>query len=157
MNEKKTKVLLNYLATIGFQGPSFEQEIRKNIDNGFEQFNAEHEIVWEQEKVQFSLSLTKDLQFQGYRLASYRVSHTDEGGNINSQIFTPTPHGICNATLAYHIVSGRFNDLLEKLSTLNLGEFPGADPYRNLEIFLSRDANEFTLKCSRNEPEGYIE
>lgn len=157
MNEEQIQALLNHLASIGFKGAHIEQDIRENIDNNIEQFDVQHEIIWEHEKVQFSLQLSKDLQFQAYRLASYRATHVNGDRYLNSQTFTPTPRGICNVNLAFHIVSGRFNDLLEKISDLNLGEFPGVDPYRNLEIFLSRDANEFTLKCSRNEPEGYIE
>jgi len=157
MNEEKIQELLNYLASIGLEGTLLEQDIRENIANGREQFETQHEILWEQEKVQFSLQLMKDLQFQGYRLANYRAIHWDENANVNSQTFAPTSHGICNANLAYYIVSGRFDDLFEKISMLNLGEFPGVDPYQNLETFLSRNADEFTLKCSRNEPEGYIE
>lgn len=157
MNEEKIQDLLKYLTSIGFEGSLLEQTLRENIKNGVEQFKAQHKLLWENEEMQFSLQLSKDLQFHAYRLVSYTATYVEDDKYLNHQTFIPTPDGICNANLAFYIVSNRFDDLLEKISPLNLEEFPGVVPYRSLEIFLSRNATDFTLKYNRNEPEGYIE
>lgn len=80
-----------------------------------------------------------------------------EGLYVRSREFTSSEYGICNANLAYHIVSGRFDDLFEKMSHLGLETFPRIEVYPKLEEVLSAHPDQFEFKCSRNEPEGFIE
>lgn len=74
-----------------------------------------------------------------------------------SQGFTVTENGICNAHLAYHLLSGRLDKLYEKLRYLELDQYPSIDVYVKLENLLSKNPDAFELKCFRNEPEGYGE
>jgi len=71
--------------------------------------------------------------------------------------FTATEYGLCNAHLAYHLLSGRLDDLCEKLQYLELGQYPGMDVHVRLETILSKNPDAFELKCFRNEPEGDTE
>lgn len=71
--------------------------------------------------------------------------------------FNATEYGTCNADLAYNILSGRLDNLYDKLSTLELDQFPGIDLYRQLEKILSATPEEFYLEYKRNEHEAYME
>lgn len=71
--------------------------------------------------------------------------------------FTASEYGCCNTDLAYNIISGKLGDLHEKLSSLEIEQYPGIDLYARLEKILSGMPNEMELKFERNEPEGYIE
>ncbi|MBX2924756.1 MAG: hypothetical protein KF746_21320 [Chitinophagaceae bacterium] len=158
MNEEEIQGLLLYLGSVGFQIlPSLERQIRANIADDVLEFSPRYEVQMVEEKTEYVLHLLKDQQFQKYRLADYRVLHIDASGKRNSRNFSPTAQGICNVNLSYAIVSGRMDDLFEKLSYLNLEEFPGVHLVQNLEEKLSQNPDYFELKCSRNEPEGFIE
>lgn len=71
--------------------------------------------------------------------------------------FTATETGLCHANLAYHILSGRLDDLYEKLSFAGLDNLLGLDLHARLEAILSGDPDTFDLKYSRNEPDGLAE
>lgn len=70
--------------------------------------------------------------------------------------FIATESETCNANLAFHILSGRLDDLHEKLQLMGIDQFPGIDTYREAEKILSYDVDHFNV-CSRNEPEGFID
>jgi hypothetical protein len=74
-----------------------------------------------------------------------------------SRDFSPTEYGICNANLAYHVLSGKLDDLFEKLQVMELDQWPGVDLYGKLERILSENPADFKLEFRRNEPEGYAE
>lgn len=74
-----------------------------------------------------------------------------------SRTFSVSEAGCCNAALAYNILSGRLDDLYEKLSLLELDQYPGADLYGQLEQILSGTPDDFELKYQRNGPDGYFE
>lgn len=158
MNEEEIQKLLLYLSSIGFQVlPSLERQIRAHITSDVLEFRPRYEVKMGEERTEYVLHLLKDQQFQKYRLADYYTLHIDALGKKSSRNFSPTAQGICNANLSYAIVSGRMNDLIEKLSFLNLEEFPAFRSVENLEEKLSHNPDYFELKCSRNEPEGFIE
>jgi len=75
----------------------------------------------------------------------------------HSRDFSPSEYGICNANLAYHVLSGRLDDLFEKLQVMELDQWPGIDLYGKLEQMLSKNPKDFKLEFWRNEPEGYID
>jgi hypothetical protein len=75
----------------------------------------------------------------------------------HSRDFSPSEYGICNANLAFHILSGRLNDLLEKTQSMDLDNWPAADLYNKLEQILSGNPENFELRFTRNESEGYSE
>lgn len=74
-----------------------------------------------------------------------------------SREFTASEWGICNANLAYHLVSGRLENLHEKLQSLGLETWPEIALYDKLEKILSRNPDSFSLEIKRNEPGGYCE
>lgn len=74
-----------------------------------------------------------------------------------SREFGPTENGFCSSHLAYHLLSGRLDELHEKLQFLELSQYPGVDVYAELETILSRNPDPFELKYLRNEPEADAE
>lgn len=157
MEEEKIQQLLKYLATVDFTGPSFEQEVRQHIASDSRYFKVKYSIPWDKELMRFDLEFEKDLQFQGYRLAYYKATHITAESKETSRNFSPSTFGLCNATLAFYIVSGRLDDLIKKLSSIELEQFPGVHLVPKIEELLSQNHKQFELKYSRNEPEGFIE
>ncbi len=74
-----------------------------------------------------------------------------------SRDFVPHETGICNANLAYHILSGRLADLHEKILYISPEQFSKEDVHQKLETALSENLKEFELTLTRNEPEGFAE
>jgi hypothetical protein len=74
-----------------------------------------------------------------------------------SRDFSPSEYRTCNANLAFHILSGRLDDLFEKMQSMDLDNWPAADLHNKLEQILSNNPEHFELKFTRNEPEGYSE
>ncbi len=74
-----------------------------------------------------------------------------------SRDFVPSEYGTCNANLAFHILSGRLDDLFEKMQVMDLDTWPATDLHNKLEQILSGNPENFELKFTRNEPEGYSE
>lgn len=66
-------------------------------------------------------------------------------------------YGICSCNDAYLQVSGKFEDLHEKLQELKLDEYAGLDTYEELSRLLADCPDEFTIKCSHNTTEAYAE
>ncbi|WP_214072632.1 hypothetical protein [Mucilaginibacter sp. dw_454] len=71
--------------------------------------------------------------------------------------FTVSEYGVCNTNLAYNLLSGKLDDLHEKLAPLGLEQYPGADIYGQLERTLSGRPDQFNLIIPRNEPEASVE
>jgi len=69
------------------------------------------------------------------------------------QSFTVVYH----ANLTYHMLSGRLDDLYERLSKAGLVNLPGFALQAELEKKLSGNPDRFELKYFRNEPDGFFE
>lgn len=65
--------------------------------------------------------------------------------------------GICNCNDAYMHVSGKFEDLHEKLLGMKLDEYAGVDTYDELTRLLADNPDSFEIKCANNNPEAYAE
>lgn len=74
-----------------------------------------------------------------------------------SRSFSAGEYGTCNVNMAYLILSGRFDDIYEKLSCLALDEYPGIDLNRLLDSKLTTNPDNFEIHCSRNQAEGFAE
>jgi len=105
------------------------------------------------------LKIQQELRFKYWPLESY----DDDGKQDliylyeNNREFTSSPYGICNANLAYHILSGNLNQLHELLSGTELDEFSSIDLYSLLELHLSNNEQSFEIKSSKDCPEGIID
>lgn len=71
-----------------------------------------------------------------------------------SRSFQATEYGICNTSLAFNILSGRLDDIYEKLQVLELDQYP---VYEQLEKQLSGTPSAFQLRLSRNNADGFTE
>ncbi|AOM80029.1 hypothetical protein [Pedobacter steynii] len=65
--------------------------------------------------------------------------------------------GICNCNDAYMHVSGKFEDLHEKLLEMKLDEYAGVDTYDELTRLLADNPDSFEIKCANNNSEAYAE
>lgn len=65
--------------------------------------------------------------------------------------------GICNCNDAYMHVSGKFEDLHEKLLWMRLDQYAGIDTYDELTRLLADNPDSFEIKCANNNPEAYAE
>ncbi|MEZ2442805.1 hypothetical protein AB6805_13870 [Chitinophaga sp. RCC_12] len=64
--------------------------------------------------------------------------------------FSVSEFGCCNAHLAYHILSGRLDDLYEKIRETGIDQYPGVDLYRLLEQELSQNPEQFQIQKYHN-------
>lgn len=69
--------------------------------------------------------------------------------------FPVTGDGPCNANLAFHILSGRLDELYVALSKISGGRFPAFGLQSLLEENLSLNRDAFTLRLDHNTPEGF--
>jgi hypothetical protein len=74
-----------------------------------------------------------------------------------SRDFHVGEQGLCNAALAYYIVSDRLGNIHEDLSRSRLDEVIGTDLYHDLERHLSDNKDEFELRYPINNADGYYE
>lgn len=74
-----------------------------------------------------------------------------------SRYFEAGEYGICDATLANHIVSGNFDNLYEKLAQLELEKYAEIELYPLLEHYLTTNPDSFTISCFHNNQEGFAE
>jgi hypothetical protein len=65
--------------------------------------------------------------------------------------------GICNSNDAYMHVSGKFDDLHEKVLALKLDNYAGLYAYEELTRMLADNPDSFEIKCANNNPEAYAE
>lgn len=72
-----------------------------------------------------------------------------------SREFVVTEAGMCNAHQAYHIVSGRLDDLHEKVTMCNVGNLFSKDLYPMLMDKLSANPQSFNLELFQSRPDGY--
>lgn len=73
-----------------------------------------------------------------------------------NRTFVATESGMCHANLAYHVLSGRLDDLYEKLSATGLERFPGIELYSELEKVLSQNPERFDLEFLTHNAEGLV-
>jgi len=71
--------------------------------------------------------------------------------------FKASEFGICNATLAYNIVSGRLDKLYGLIEKSGILQYPGLDLHNLLATYLSGNADSFDVTCSANVKEGTID
>ena len=158
MNDEKIKELLTYLESIGFGNPEFEGQIREAINKRQQRFNLEHSVSFGIETLKFNLYFLWDFQFNAYKLATYPVSYrpTPEAEEITGE-YGPLAKGTYHVNLVYHDLSGRLENLYEKFQSLDLEHFTDVELYWELQSHLSHNPEKFEIKCSRNNPEGFIE
>lgn len=158
MEEEKIQELLEYLSKIGFRGTQLEVSIRQQLQSEKFEFRVNQELSFDNEKAFFELNFQRDSQFKAYRLANYTAHYQDQHSRKEHvRKFTASPGGICNPNLAFNIVSGRVDDLMEKLSALRVEDFLDIDIYGKIEEFLSTSSDVFGITYFHNEPEGNIE
>ncbi|WP_461789426.1 hypothetical protein [Pedobacter sp.] len=75
----------------------------------------------------------------------------------NSRDFSAGEYGICNASLAYYIVSDRLGNLYEDLSRMRLEDVIKTDLYNDLSDKLSNNPDEFELGYPINTADGFYE
>lgn len=243
MNSEQEEELIQYLASIGFEGKILAESLRQKTALDLPSFKLKH-VSWHgQERMSFELHFIKDFQFNAYRLDSYKATHrnalpiehktisgiqtalleqqvktidwaaffegriTDaiaiayihatinkisdlamgqsfDGRKIQGELmykywpqdqishssqaelksayersrdFIAGESGIVNANLAYHLVSGRLDDLYEKIVVTGLDDLPGSDLYHQLESWLSQNPKEFYLNFLRTDQQGATE
>lgn len=245
MNSEQERELIEFLSSIGFEGPEFTEELKRNISLNTPRFSIPYKKNYGDEQMFFELHFKQDHQFNAYRLEKYKATHRrpiniehktingvntgileqrmqrenwddyfgkqqgyqnqldlsfvkdtlaslnklSEGQNFDgikiqeelmfkhwpdsayehgskddlkylyehSREFVATEYSMCNTHLAYYIVSGKLDDLYEKLGYIKLDQYPGFDLHADLEKILSRNPERFEIKCSRNQPEGFTE
>lgn len=107
---------------------------------------------------QEGLDVQEKLMYKYWPADAYDASRYDlKNVYERDSYFVAGEYGICNANLAYNILSGKLDDLHESLRSMNLDQFSKKDLYRELERILSGDPDSFELKFSRNDPEGMID
>lgn len=242
MGSEKEKELLDYLASLGFEGENLAGKIHVQAEKNLPLIVISQYKFFGEERMRYDLHLRRDPQFDAYRLEKYEatlrnsipIDHKiingidtavleqkmktvnwqdffaqgtvlpddekkhirqiiDELNNVlrdepdgiriverlqykyipenqfddaakemqhayeTSRAFIATEYGMVNANLAWQIMSGRFDDLFEKFRVLGLEDFPGTEVYLKLEEILSDNPDHFEFRCSRNEPEGWID
>lgn len=72
---EKAEELINYLASLGFEG----EKLRREIVQGYEDFQAgftvHHRIPFGEELMRYELQFVYDRQFMAYRLRSFKATH----------------------------------------------------------------------------------
>ncbi|WP_029274565.1 hypothetical protein [Pedobacter borealis] len=246
MDSEKEEQLLNYLNSLGFYGDTLKEEILYHTNLYQPVFSVNHRIDYGEEAMLFRLRFERDLQFDAYRLASYKATHQEaitidhktindvdtgkleqymkiedwpayfskngdsrlneqdkasiektieqlnrlsSGQNFDgikiqqelmfkywpedianlpdgnelkymhqrSRDFSAGASGICTSTEAYLQVSGRFNDLLEKMMALKLDQYANFDTYSALTRLPADNPKEFLITCFHNNTEAYGE
>jgi hypothetical protein len=100
----------------------------------------------------------KKLQYKYWPESAYDPASMHFKNSLeHKRTFMPHENGMCNADLAYHVVSGRLDELHEKLSTVEVDQQFGEDLYVELERKLSKNPADFDIKFFRNDPEGFSE
>ncbi len=151
--EEKAEQLLAYLITKGFKPDNFIKECR----GAGSQFKVEVSKSYGEELMEYQLNFSWDHQFDFYRWTGYRATYSNENGHVYSQDFIASNAGICHAKLAYNILSGRLDDVREKLWSTGIEEFTGDDVNAFLEESLNRTPDTFSFYSFKNSIEGLIE
>lgn len=73
------------------------------------------------------------------------------------QIFKAEHLGIVDATLAFNIVNGQFDNLYELISKTGIEEYPGMDLKGQLTVYLSKSVDDFNISISSQEDDGIID
>ncbi|HEY9562079.1 MAG TPA: hypothetical protein VIR29_14960 [Anseongella sp.] len=106
--------------------------------------------------------IQQELMFKYWPKDVYKAHMTPAEGDLSrryeeEQIFPATEYGTCNANLAFHLLSGRLEELFEQLYPFEIDGYLGKDLHSYLEDRLSGKPEKFNITCSGNEPEGFIE
>jgi hypothetical protein len=102
--------------------------------------------------------IQKKLQYKYWPEHAYDASTIHFKHELeHRRTFSPHEEGMCNADLAFYIVSGRLNDLYEELSAVELDQYSRSDLYIELERRLAQNPDNFELRFFRNEPEALSE
>src|SRR3546814_558910 len=106
--------------------------------------------------------IQQELMFKYWPKDVYKAHMTPAEGDLSrryeeEQIFPATEYVTCNANLAFHLLSGRLEELFEQLYPFEIDGYLGKDLHSYLEDRLSGKPEKFNITCSGNEPEGFIE
>lgn len=75
MTSEQEKELLEYLASLGFEGSKFEDALREKLSLNAPNFTVSHRVAFGEELMSFKLQFVKDPQFNAYRLQKYNAMH----------------------------------------------------------------------------------
>lgn len=144
-----------------FSRPPTERPDTADIDDG-----RNLEAIQEVERQLYRLTEVLDFdgqEIQGKLIFKYWSEEfwSDEAVELhsaygNTMEFKATEYGICNATLAFNIASGRFNDLYTRLSRTGIEQYPGIDLKGVLSAHLSKDSDGFEVSCATQVEDGVI-
>lgn len=160
MNQEQVDGLIAYLHSLGFDGEAVRQDIRSHNERGDSEFTAAQEAKFENETVRFELHFRKEQQVHAYLFDRFTAVYKDlkevSGNGEVRRSFSSGPDGICNANLAYYIVSGTLDSLQRQINSYGLEWFPGTDVYRTIEKNLMKNASSFEIKTETAERDGYL-
>ncbi|GEM_PF-961367 len=100
-----------------------------------------------------SLLMFKYWPYQNWMDEAQEQQHKYE----TSQTFIPTYTGICNAKLAYEIVSGRFDRIYDPIAKTGIEGYSELDLKNLLCFYLSREVEQFEVSCSRQVEQGIVD
>ncbi|WP_300601988.1 hypothetical protein [Niabella sp.] len=158
MSEEKTKDLLDYLESLGFKDPSFEDQIRMAFHRRSQPFDLEHTVHFGMEAIMFRLEFWWDHQFNAFKFVRYRAVYKSapDAEEIYKE-YGPLAGGIYHVNSVYHDLSGRMENLYERFQQMDLEAFTGIELYWELQEQLAHNPDKFEIKCFRDTPEGHIE
>ncbi|QIH33470.1 hypothetical protein [Sphingobacterium sp. DR205] len=151
--EEKAEQILAYLKLKGFEPKDFLKEYR----NAVTQFSVGFRKDFGGERMDYRLDFGWDHQFDNYRWKGYRATYNPGQDNESSREFIASDWGIADANLAFHILSGRMEQLQVLILSSGITEFTNTDVYGFLESILSRNPDHFVCRASKNGSEGIID
>lgn len=103
------------------------------------------------------LKIQESLMYKYWPADCYEDPSKDELQSYfeNTREFITTDAGMCNAHLAYHIVSGRLDDLHEKVNASQADRLFQTDVYDLLSQHLTTNPREFLLQLEHYSPSAY--
>ena len=158
MSEEKTKDLLDYLESLGFKDPSFDDQIRMAFHRKNQPFDLEHTVHFGMETIMFRLEFWWDHQFNAFKFVRYRAVYKSapDAEEIYKE-YGPLAGGIYHVNSVYHDLSGRMENLYERFQQMDLEAFTGIELYWELQEQLAHNPDKFEIKSSLDTPEGHIE
>lgn len=144
---------MEFLSNHGFD----IQDLHRAYNMAGLKFSVDHSRSFGEESMNYRLNFSWDHQFDNYRWDGYKATYCDRNGNEKSQGFVASYVGIANATLAYQVLSGKLEDIREKLMETGIEQFTAADINAFLETTLSQNPETFTFHASKTGKEGFID
>ncbi|MBZ4188970.1 hypothetical protein [Niabella beijingensis] len=158
MNEEKIAALVTYLKSLGFEKPDFEEKIRQAFENKLQQFSMEQTVLFDSESIKFDLNFWWDYQFESFKLVKYLAAYmASPDAEMVCAEYGPLARGIHNVNQVYHDLSGRFEDLYDKVFPLELSYFPGMEIYPVLREHIASNPDKFEIRYAKNEPDGFFQ